>query len=106
MTTQDLELAILEIINRIYCKYYCGKIKVKELFKVCPKQPCEEPVKTITGYQLILGLNNTERPLIISYEGDVEKFLIHIAKELKVRRLSDTEFYTGYQVINERCDDK
>jgi hypothetical protein len=65
MTTDDLELAILELIERIYCAKYTGYIEVKEL-----RDPYEQDV--LMGYKLILGLNVKEKPLTLAADGTPE----------------------------------
>lgn len=95
MTHQELEAAILCIIEKAYCAKYVGKIKVEDLIN------CNNDV---VGYKLTLGLNNVERPLTIQMEGTQNQFLKYIEKELRSRHLHYTSFYTGYQVIPEECE--
>jgi hypothetical protein len=65
MTTEDLELAILELIERLYCRKYIGYIKVHEL-----RDPYEPEI--LMGYKLVLGLNVKEKPLTIAVDGSPE----------------------------------
>lgn len=95
MTHQELEAAVLEIIEKAYCAKYVGKIKIEDILD------CN---KNTVGYKLILGLNNDERPLTIQMEGNTDQFLKYVEKDLRKRHLHYTSFYTGYQVIPEECD--
>ena len=56
MTNQELEAAVLSIIEKAYEAKYIGKIKIKDILDCSGK---------IVGYKLILGLNNNERHLTI-----------------------------------------
>ena len=97
MTNQELEAAVLSIIEKAYEAKYIGKIKIKDILDCSGK---------IVGYKLILGLNNNERPLTIQIEGTSEQFLKYVEKELRSRHLHYTAFYKGYQVtIDDGCID-
>lgn len=97
MTTQELEAAVLCIIEKAYEAKYIGKIKIKDILDCSGKN---------VGYKLILGLNNDERPLTMQIEGTPEQFLKYIEKELRNRHLHYTAFYKGYQVpIVDDCID-
>lgn len=105
-TIQDIEIAIREIIRRVYCSDYCGRLKVKTIKKCCPSNNyCEDDVDCEDyGFELLIYLNKDERPLSLAFDGSLENFLIYITKELRSRRLHYTEYYYGYQVIKENCD--
>ena len=49
MINQELEAAVLSIIEKAYEAKYIGKIKIKDILDCSGK---------IVGYKLILGLNN------------------------------------------------
>lgn len=87
---KELEQAILELIRRIYCKEYIGRIKVIETFDN----------NEHLGYRLELGLNKDERPLSIAFEGSEKEFLSFIEKELKTRNLDAVEYFTAIQLYN------
>lgn len=89
MTLQEIEAAVLDIIKKVYEAKYIGKLKIEEI------KDCNG--KSI-GYKLTLGLNNVERPITIQMEGNINKFLSYIEKELRARHLHYTSFYTGYKV--------
>lgn len=106
---EDLEVAILELIERIYCAKYCGYIKVREI-KDCFSTGCcsTETQSQIIGYELILGLNVKDKPLIIAMSGTQEQFLRFIAKELRSRKLNQTKYFNGYMVDpdSQACETK
>ena len=88
MTNQELELAILDIIRKVYEAEYTGRIKV------ISSHDCGD----IYQYELILGMNNFERPIRMGYQGNQQDFLKYIDKELRRRYLHHTSFYCGYKV--------
>lgn len=90
MTTEDLELAILDIIREVYCKEYISKIEVKEL----------KDNNKVIGYHLGLGMNNELKPITINKEGTEKEFLQCITDELRSRHLSDVTYSLGYKVCN------
>lgn len=83
MTLQELEVAIGDLIKQIYCKEYVGKMKLVELLTYSGGH---------LGYKLTLGLNNVDKPLIISYEGTETQFLGYLEKELRSRHLETVIF--------------
>ena len=80
---KDIEQAVLDIIERIYCAKYVGKLSVKQWAH---------------GYSLTLGLNNTERPIYIMGEGTEEEFLKLVEKELKFMGLDRTKYFFGVKI--------
>lgn len=95
MTNQELEAAILCIIEKAYCAKYTGKLKIEELFD------CNN---NVSGYKLVLALNNVERPITMFMSGTQQDFLKYVEKELRSRHLHYTSYYTGYQVPVVDCD--
>lgn len=83
MTTQELEAAILENVQAIYNRKYVGKLKVQHL---------------ANGYQLKMWLNHPETPLVIAAELSDQEFLKFVEKELHVRHLEMTDYFTGYKI--------
>jgi hypothetical protein len=75
-----LERKIKELIECIYQCEFKGKVEVKEY---------------PDAYALRLSLNQDERPIFITYQCDENDFIKNIADELRKRRLSNTEYYTG-----------
>lgn len=99
---KDLEVAIREIIKRLYCAEYCGCIKVVEIKDCIRDECCPTYDKTkVIGYELILGLHTPEKPLRIAISGTKEEFIKYIAKELKSRKLNIVKYFTGYMDIKE-----
>lgn len=96
MTTKGLEQAILELFRNIYQAEYKSGIKVKELMTWDNKH---------RGYELILDLNNREKPLFISYEGTDKEFLKFLDKELRFMALNRTKYFFGYK-FNCKEDDR
>lgn len=83
MTEQELEVAILDIVQDLYHKKYVGKLKV---------------IKHSFGYQLKMWLNNPEAPItFITDSTDANTFLCYIKDELQKRHLELVEYYTGYK---------
>lgn len=94
MTKKELEQAILELICRIYCKKYIGRLKVEDIFSSFPYE-----VKHI-GYTLKMDLNKDEAPYVLSKEGDEKDFLEFIEKELRNASLVSTDYFTAIQLYN------
>ncbi len=99
MSTKDLELAILELIKRIYCVEYCGYIEVKEVKDCTFCYGCCDSVvpQQTVAYELVLGLQSKDKPLRLAFSGTPEAFLRFIAKELKDRNLNKTQYFNGYK---------
>lgn len=96
MTHQELELAVLLIIEKAYCAKYVGELKIQDLLD-CNDKP--------VGYKLQLGLNSPERPLTIQMQGTAKQFLKFVEKELRTRHLHTTSYYMGYKLPpKEDCD--
>ena len=96
MTRQEIEAAVLNIIERAYEAKYIGKLKIEYI---------EDCNKKVIGFKLILSLNNVERPITIQMEGSIQNFLKYIEKEFRSRHLHYTSFYTGYKVpIEDNCN--
>ena len=98
MTLQELEVATKDLFIQIYSKEYVGKLKLKELLTTDNQH---------RGYKLTLGMNNVDKPLIISFEGDEKGYLKFLRQELRDRRLGDTHYFLGYKQYNklESCNE-
>lgn len=98
MTLQGLEAAIRDLFKQIYSKEYVGKLKLEELLTTEGAH---------RGYKLTLGMNNVDKPLIISFEGTEKPYLKFLKQELRDRRLGDTHYYLGYKQYNklESCNE-
>ena len=95
MTVQELEQAIRDIIRNVYCSEYCGRLILKI------KEDCG-----IKSYNLILGLNNVDKPLVISCQGHDAFFLKYVEKELRSRHLDFVSFFMGYQIVKEHGENE
>lgn len=73
---------ILCLFEELYKKKYLGKLEVKEI---------------PGGYTLVLHLNQDEKPIRISAQGDEDTFLKIIREELRTRHFDLAEYYYGYQ---------
>ena len=58
----------------------------------------EMPTENTRYIRLIL--NQKERPLQITYEGTFDEFCKFIVAEIKRRRLTSVEYFTGYKIKN------
>lgn len=96
-TSQELEQAVLDIIKKIYCKEYLGKIKVTET----------KGSFGHLGYKLELACNKDERPFTVAGEGSATQFLELVEKELRLSGLDRVDYFTGYQIYNiDECEKK
>ena len=86
----EMEEAILNIIeNKYKCKYN-GGIKVTKLGKGWE------------GYKLVLDLGNPDiRPINISADLNAEDFLKFIEKELNSRQLQRVKYFRGIKIYPE-----
>ena len=92
MTTQEIEVAILDIIKDIYCKKYTSKLIVTEL--------------PGGGYSAKFALNNIDKPLVISAQLNAPDFLKFIKQELRDKSLWRVEYSLGYKTYPEDCKEK
>ena len=86
---KDLELAIKELIEDIYNCKYKGLIRVSEITRDHPKGP------THLGYQVEIGLNKDEKPIVLAIDGNKQDFLNFIKSELKKNRYNFVDFFTA-----------
>jgi len=86
----DLEKAILEILE---CKYKCtftGHIKVTKLGKGG------------TGYKVVFDFDNLDKPVLqISADLNAEDFLKFVEQELVSRQLHRIKFFRGVKIYPE-----
>lgn len=88
MYQSNIEQAIRDLFNKLYCVEYTSKMRIREL----------KDREEVIGYSLELSMNNAEKPLYISAEGSLDQFLKIIENEIRTRRLDRVDFYNGYQV--------
>ena len=80
----NMEKAVLDIIEKRYHKKYVGGIKITKLGTGW------------AGYKLVLDLGNPDKPLIqISADLEAEDFLKYVEQELISRQLHKVQFFTG-----------
>lgn len=81
----NIEKAILDIIEKRYKRKYTGGIKVTKLGT------------SWTGYKLVLDLGNPDKRVIqISADLDAENFVKYVEQELISRQLQKVQFFKGY----------
>ena len=86
----DMEQAILDIIESKYKCKYTGHIKVTKLGKGG------------TGYKVIIDLDNPDKPMIqISADLTAEDFLKFVEQELVSRQLQRVKFFRGIKIYPE-----
>ena len=88
MTTEELKNKILCIIQEVYNYQgrtwrYNGRLKIRQLSPV--------------GYSVTFGLNNIDKPLVISAELSDDKFLKFIKDELRSRHFDLVQYFSGYK---------
>jgi hypothetical protein len=84
-TIQELEQVILDIISKIYCKKFTGKMEII-------------PIGNDLGYTLKLELNKSDKPFSVSIEGSQETFLKQVEEELRLARLNTVEYFEAIQL--------
>ena len=83
----DMEKAILDMIEKHYECKYVGRIKVTKLGRGW------------AGYKLLLDMGRSEQqPIEIAADLEAEDFLKFIEKELISRQLCKVQFFTGIKI--------
>ncbi len=90
MKLNELRKQILCLFEEQYKKRYTGHIWIKEL----------QPV----GYEVKLGINNDDKPLVISAELPYNQFLQFIKKEIHDRRMDFVKYFMGYKIYPDQCN--
>lgn len=86
----DMEKAILDLIEKHYHKKYIGGLKVTKLGKGW------------AGYKLVLNLGNPDiRPIVISADLEAEDFLKFIEQEIVSRQLIQVQWFRGIKTYIE-----
>lgn len=80
----EIELAILDLIEKRYKKKYIGGLSVTRLKN---------------GYKLALSLGNSDiHPIVIAAEiNDAKDFLKFVEQELISRQLIKVQYFTGFK---------
>lgn len=89
MTPEEFELAILDTIQKVYCKRYVGKLKCV-------------PICNAEGWTVIIGLHES-KPITISAQLPDDKFLKFFEQELRDRDWDTVHWFTGYQILDDGC---
>lgn len=90
MSTIITEQVIREIVNKTSGCEYTGEIKVISLSKFDDNEN-----KIIYGTEVILGLNNNDKPISIAADLLSDDFLIFFEKEMYEKGLNLVSYYTG-----------
>lgn len=89
MTEQELEQVIREYLLDIYNSEYIGKLKVEKL-----------PL----GYQISLGMNTPECPIVIYAELEDKEFLKFLREELRMRKLNTVFYGKLFKTMPPECN--
>lgn len=81
MTIEEIKQDILQIFRESYKYNYTGKLIVNRLSPI--------------GLEVILGMNNIDKPIRISAELQDQDFLKFFKKEIQSRDLSSIKFFLG-----------
>lgn len=86
MATEELKNKILCIIQEVYHYQgrtwrYNGKLKISKLSPM--------------GYSVTFGLNNIDKPIVISAELNDDAFIKFIREELRSRHFNDIQWFIG-----------
>lgn len=81
MTIEELKDSILQLIEQIYQKKYIGKLWITRL----------DPI----GLQVKLGMNNVDKPIVISAQLEDQDFLNFFKEELRSRGLNTIKYFLG-----------
>ena len=90
MTIEEIKCTILQIIEQVYHKKYIGKLEVTRL----------EPI----GLQVKFGMNNVDKPLVISAQLEDEDFLKFLREELRSRGLNTVKYFLGVKTYPDNCN--
>lgn len=90
MSTTITEQVIREIVNKTSACEYTGEIKVINLSKFD-----NNGNKIVYGTEIILGLNNNDKPISIAADLLNNDFLIFFEKEMYEKGLNLVSYYTG-----------
>ena len=89
MDTKDLELAVRNLIEKIYEAKYNRLLTVEETKTWDGRH---------LGYKLVLSLNKDEKPVELAMEGNKEQFLKFVEDELRHNCYNHVKFYTARRI--------
>lgn len=90
MTIQEIEYSILKMIEEVYQKKYIGKLFITRL----------DPI----GLQVKFGMNNVDKPLVISAQLNDVDFLKFLRNELRERGLNTVKYFIGVKSYPDNCN--
>ncbi len=89
MNTEEIKQKILSLIEEIYKKKYIGKLWVRKM--------------TPIGFQAKFGLNNDDKPLVITAELSDKDFIKFMRQELIDRRMDFVKYFIGVKTYPDQC---
>lgn len=92
MTIEEIKYTILQIIEEVYNKKYIGKLEVVRLSPI--------------GLSVKFGMNNVDKPIVISAQLNDTDFLKFIKQELRDRGLNTVKFFIGVKTYPDNCNTK
>ncbi len=90
MTIEEIKCTTLQMIEQVYQKKYIGKLEVSRL----------NPI----GLQVKFGMNNVDKPIVISAQLDDQSFLKFLKDELRTRGLNTVEYFIGVKSYPDTCN--
>ena len=90
MTLDEIKYSILEIIEQVYQKKYIGKLYITRL----------DPI----GLQVKLGMNNVDKPIVISAQLNDVDFLKFFREDIRTRGLNTIQYFLGVKSYPDNCN--
>jgi len=112
VTIPELRIAICELISRIYCACYIGRIDIKIREPECTEPGCgpnvqyNYPIWTRKTYDLALGLAVDDKPFHFVYEGTEEDFLRFAAKAIRDAQFDHLKYFKGYKLDHDPFEEQ
>lgn len=90
MSIKEIENAILQTIEEVYNKKYIGKLFITRL----------DPI----GLSVKFGMNNVDKPIVISAQLDDVSYLKFLRQELRDRGLHTVQYFLGVKSYPDNCN--
>lgn len=90
MTIEEIKIQICKIIEQVYQKKYIGKLFITRI----------EPI----GIQVKLGMNNVDKPIVITAQLGDEDFLKFFKEEIRLRGLNTVKYFLGVKTYPDNCN--
>lgn len=90
MTIDEIKYSILDIIEQVYQRKYIGKLYIARL----------DPI----GLQVKFGMNNVDKPIVISAQLNDVDFLKFLKEELRSRGLNTVKYFLGVKSYPDNCN--